>query len=111
MNRMMANQGANAQGPIGMQGGMGMNEHLIAADLLMSAKAGVRNYAYAVTETDTPEVRRILEQHLTQAIRFHDRVSDYMEAKGYYHPHSIPDQIRADLQTAQQVMQFGPMLQ
>ncbi|WP_218197411.1 spore coat protein, partial [Pseudomonas sp. 2995-1] len=82
-----------------------MTEQAIATDLLLSAKTGVRNCAYAITECATPEVRQSLNQQLQQAITFHDRVSQYMINKGYYDPYDLNHQVQMDQQTAQQSIQ------
>ncbi|OIJ15238.1 spore coat protein [Anaerobacillus arseniciselenatis] len=79
-----------------------LTDQVIATDLLMSAKTGVRNCALAITETATPEVRNTLREQLNQAIDFHSQVASYMVAKGYYHPENIQEQINVDVQAAEQ---------
>ncbi len=39
------------------------------------------------------------------AIAFHEQISQYMINKGYYHPTNVQEQLRVDMQTAQQVLQ------
>lgn len=79
----------------------GMTEQVIATDLLISAKSGVRNYAFALTEVATPEVRTALREQLRAAIKTHEAVSNFMIDKGYYHPHSLAEQLQVDLTAAQ----------
>ena len=79
-------------------------DQIIATELLMGAKAAVRNYAYALTETASSEVKNVLKKHLNSAIEFHDGVSNYMMNKGYYVPHDVNRQIQMDIQNAQAVI-------
>lgn len=78
----------------------GMNtltDQVIANDLLITAKSGVRNYAMAVTETVTPEIKAVLTRHLEEAIDFHEQITKYMQEMGWYHPYDINEQIKLDL--------------
>lgn len=83
-----------------MMGMKGMTDQVIATDFLISTKSGVINTALALTESATPELRAKLENQLFQAIDTHEQISDYMIAKGYYHPLSLKDQLQIDVQTA-----------
>lgn len=47
----------------------------IATDLLVSAKAGVRNLATAITETATPSLKKLLRRELDIAIDTHDKIA------------------------------------
>jgi similar to spore coat protein len=84
-----------------MAGMSGMTDQVIATDFLISAKSGVRNYAAAVTETATPELKAALREQLTDAIATHEAISAYMISKGYYHPHNLSEQLQVDLTAAQ----------
>jgi similar to spore coat protein len=85
--------------------GMGdMTEQVIATDLLISAKAGVRNYAMAISETATPEVREVLRRHLDIAIGMHEKISNYMMKKGYYNANNPQEQIMIDMKAADVVL-------
>ena len=75
----------------------GMTDQVIATDFLISAKAGVRNYAVAITETGTPELKEALRAQLNDAIATHERITNYMMAKGFYHPHNLKEQLEVDL--------------
>jgi similar to spore coat protein len=82
--------------------GMGdITDQVIASDLLISAKSGVRNYAFAITETATPEVREILHQQFNEAIELPEKISAYMMEKGFYHPHNMQEQLQVDSKAAQ----------
>lgn len=76
-----------------------ITDQVIATDLLISAKSGVRNYAFAITEAATPEVRAVLNKQLHEAIDLHGKISDYMVANGYYYPDNVNAQLNVDLQT------------
>ncbi|SFB51291.1 similar to spore coat protein [Cohnella sp. OV330] len=75
-----------------------LSDQVIAMDMLTSAKSGVRNYAMAVTECATPEVKAVLAKQLEEAIDLHHSIADYMAERGFYHPHDLNQQIRLDLQ-------------
>jgi similar to spore coat protein len=75
----------------------GMTDQVIATDFLISAKAGVKNYAVAITETRTPELKAALREQLNDAIATHEAITNYMIAKGYYHPHDLNEQLQVDL--------------
>ncbi|WP_409303990.1 spore coat protein [Peribacillus sp. SCS-155] len=80
--------------------GMGdITDQVIASDLLISAKSGIKNYAFALTEAATPEVREALHQQLNDAIDLHGNISDYMINSGYYHPRNVNEQLAVDAQT------------
>lgn len=75
----------------------GMTDQVIATDFLVSAKAGIRNIAFAITESATPTVREELRKQLRHAIETHEKISNYMIAKGMYHPYNIKEQLGTDL--------------
>ncbi|OCA85146.1 spore coat protein [Pseudobacillus wudalianchiensis] len=79
----------------------GMTDQVIATDFLISAKAGVRNLAVALTETATPELRSVLREQLRTAIETHKNISHYMIDKGYYHPGALNEQLQVDFEAAQ----------
>jgi similar to spore coat protein len=80
-----------------MMGMGGMTDQVIATDFLISAKAGIRNYSVAITETATPELRTALREQLRAAIATHERITNYMVSRGFYHPHSLQEQLQVDL--------------
>ncbi|WP_068791780.1 spore coat protein [Brevibacillus laterosporus] len=65
-----------------------MTDQVIASDLLLAAKTAVRNYAVALTEVATPDVRTILHKQLD-------------DAKGYYHAYNVNEQIQMDMKTTE----------
>ncbi|BAB04462.1 spore coat protein [Halalkalibacterium halodurans] len=81
--------------------GMGpMTDQVVATDMLIAAKAGIKNIATAISESATPEVRAALQQQLDQQIRFHGQMTEYMMKNGYYHPYNMEEQVRVDLAAA-----------
>jgi similar to spore coat protein len=76
-----------------------LTDQVIAMDLFVTAKSGVRNYAMAVTEAVTPEVRETLARHLEEAIETHERMTAYMMDRGWYHPWDRNEQLQVDLKT------------
>ena len=81
-----------------------MTEQIIASDFLIAAKAGVRNYAVALSETTTPEVREVLRRHLDIAISMHEKITMFMIKKGYYHVEDPQEQLRIDIKNADTVL-------
>lgn len=69
----------------------------IAMEFLISAKSGVRNYAFALSETATPEVRSILQAQLENAINMHEAIYKLMIDKGWFHPQDLEKQFHIDL--------------
>jgi similar to spore coat protein len=80
-----------------MMGMGGLTDQVIASDFLIAAKASVRNYAVAITETATPELKAALREQLNSAIQTLEKITNYMIAKGFYHPHDLNDQLELDL--------------
>lgn len=85
----------------------GMTDQVIATDFLISAKAGVRNYAVAITETGTPELKAALRTQLNDAIATHEKITNYMIAKGYYHPHNLKEQLEVDLTVSETALNLA----
>lgn len=83
-----------------MAGMGGMSDQVIATDFLIATKTGIKNYALALTETYTPELRRALQDQLNTAIEAHEKATNYMVSKGYYHPMHVEDQLHVDLKAA-----------
>ncbi|MBU2658315.1 spore coat protein [Bacillus cabrialesii] len=87
----------------------GMNvltDQIIAMDLLIAAKNGVRNYAMAATEAGTPEVKETLIRHLEEALDMHEQISSYMMEKGWYHPWNTDEQVKLNLQNIETAIQL-----
>jgi spore coat protein F len=75
-----------------------------AGDLLGFAKTSVRNYAIAITETATPEVRNTLVNQLLKAIKCHANVYSYMYSRGYYPSYDLEQLLMNDVKNAQKAI-------
>jgi similar to spore coat protein len=85
--------------------GMGnMTEQVIATDLLLGSKSAIQNYAVALTETVTPEVKETLRRHLDIAIDNQEKITNYMVSKGYYHVYNPHEQAKIDMTASDKVM-------
>ncbi|WP_112181970.1 MULTISPECIES: spore coat protein [Paraliobacillus] len=73
-----------------------LTDQVIATDILMAAKAEIKSYALAITETATPGVRNTLTMQLDEVITFHEQISTYMINNGFYHPHDTEKQLEID---------------
>ncbi|RSD26064.1 spore coat protein [Mesobacillus subterraneus] len=84
----------------------GLTEQAIASDFLISSKSAVRNLAFAITETATPELKSALRKQLRNAVDTHAKITDFMTANGYYHPNHLGEQINVRLQDAHTVLKL-----
>lgn len=78
-----------------------MSDQVITTDFLMSVKSGIRNLAFAITETATPELKAALREQLRSSLDVHANVTDYMIDKGYYHPYDLNEQLQVDLKASE----------
>ena len=75
--------------------------------LLGFAKTSVRNYAIAITETATPQLREILQSQLNKAIQLHGKVFYYMYQRGYYPSYNLSQLLANDVKNAQNALSMG----
>ncbi|HZG72825.1 MAG TPA: spore coat protein [Chondromyces sp.] len=75
-----------------------------AGSLLGLAKTTVRNYAIAITETATPELKKVLVNQLNQAIKLHTMVFDYMYKNGYYPSYDLKKLAQNDVRMANKAL-------
>lgn len=88
--------------------GMGaMTDKGIATDFLVSTKAGIRNLAFAITETATPELRAGLREELRNAVNTHEKITNFMVKNGIYHPHNLTEQLQVDLQISETALKLA----
>lgn len=85
----------------------GMTDQVIATDFLIATKTGVRNLTFALTESVTPEAREILREQLAYTIDAHEKISQYMMEKGYYHPSNLEDQLKVELKTSKAALKLA----
>lgn len=87
-----------------MTGMNAMTDQVIASDLLISAKSGIKNYAAALSEAATPEVRSVLCDQLSKAVNLHEQIFNYMKENGYYNAYNPDQQIQQDIQNAEKAI-------
>jgi similar to spore coat protein len=92
-----------------MAGMADMTEQVIASDFLMASKSAIKNYAAALTETTTIEVKNALHKQLEDAINSHERISTFMMNKGYYNAYDPQAQMSMDREASDTVMKINPM--
>lgn len=83
--------------PINSEGMPKLADAAFAMDFLLTAKTGVRNCAFAIAETATPEARAVLRRQLTESLALHEEISQLMIAKGWLHPYQLSDQFKLDM--------------
>ncbi|TYS08975.1 spore coat protein [Bacillus subtilis] len=75
-----------------------------SGDLLVLAKTSVRNYAIAITETATPQLRNVLVKQLNAAIKWHAQVFQYMYQRGYYPAYNLSELLKNDVRNAHKAL-------
>ena len=91
---MVGNMNALIEKLIGMDK---MSDQVIAMDFLVSAKCGVQNYAVAITETMSTELRNTLIRQLNVMLNTQEAIADYMMSKGYYNAYDLQKQYQVDM--------------
>lgn len=81
-----------------------MTDQGIATDLLMACKSGLKNYAAAISESATPEVRSTLNAQFGKAVGLHERVFNYMSNNGFYNAYDPAQQLQMDIQNADKAL-------
>jgi spore coat protein CotF len=81
----------------------------LAMELLMAAKNGVRNLAFAISETASPRLRALLRQQLAEALAMHTEVATLMMQKRWFHPYQLDEQYRLDTSSADLVGKIAEM--
>lgn len=74
-----------------------LSDQVIATDFLLSSKSGIQEYAVAITETTSPELRVTLINQLNDMINTHEVISDYMMSMGYYNAYNMEEQYKEDM--------------
>lgn len=95
--------------PINSVGMAEQTDSALALDLLLTAKETVRNYAIALTEATSPELRKTLRRQMEAAIDYHGEVSDLMMEKKWFYPYTLSEQQLLDLQAAQTAIDIANM--
>ncbi|MBE5101559.1 spore coat protein [Priestia aryabhattai] len=84
-----------------------LDDLAIATDLLLSTKNSVRTYAVALTETATPEVRKVLKKQLDEAIELHEKIAQYMIDNEMYHAYDVEEQVNHDIKKADKSLELA----
>ncbi|WP_202127691.1 spore coat protein [Clostridium sp. C8-1-8] len=84
-------------------------DETMALAFLLNAKNGVRNYAVALTEAATPEVRAKLTKQLNDAINIHEEITTMMIRKGWFHPVDLEKQFQMDQESSRTAVQIASL--
>lgn len=79
----------------------------MALGFLLNSKNGVRNLSIALSESASPEVRKMLRDQLNKAIDTHGEISDMMIAKGWFHPIDLEKQFNMDIESSTTMSQIS----
>jgi spore coat protein F len=91
---------------VSMKEGKTDSTSFYAGNLLGLAKTSVRNYAIAMTETNSPALREVLAKQLNKAVQLHGKVYDYMYQKGYYLSYDLNQLLATDYRNATTAIQM-----
>lgn len=80
-----------------------------AMDFLARAKLGVRTSAAALTETVSPEARKLLKKQLFDGIALHQEISELMIRKRWFHPYELREQYKLDQLSANNTLDIARM--
>lgn len=95
--------------PINAEGMPQLADASFAMDFLLRAKNGVRNCAFAIAETASPDVRAVLTRQLAEALALHRELSQLMLEKGWLRVYDLNDQFQLDLVSADTVVKVSEM--
>lgn len=77
-----------------------------SGELLTFSKAAVKNYAGAITETATPELREVFVRQMQGVIEIHTMVFDYMYKKGFYPAYDLEKLLKGDVKNANKALKM-----
>ncbi|WP_216830645.1 spore coat protein [Alkalihalobacterium elongatum] len=80
-------------------------DHTIATDMLFETKAAIKDFATAITESSTPEIRSFLVQELRTAITQHEQIYGFLQDRGIYDAYNVPQQLQKDVQYASRALE------
>ena len=69
-------------------------------------RTGIKNYAAALSETASPQVRMVLKRQLDDAVDLHEKITNYMLDKGYYYAYDPQSQMKADMKATDKVLEL-----
>lgn len=77
-----------------------------AGNLLGFTKTAVRNYAIAITETATHQLREVFVTQLNRYIRLHYKVFQFMYCRGYYPAYDLSKLLHGDIMNAKKALEY-----
>ena len=77
-----------------------------SAQLLGFTKTAVRNYAIAITETATPQLKETFQKHLLSAIGLHTNVFSFMYERGFYPAYDLKQLLAGDVKNAKMALEL-----
>jgi spore coat protein CotF len=81
----------------------------MALMLLLNSKNGVRNTAIALSETASPQVRKVLRNQLNKGIDLHGEIASLMISKGWFHPVDLKKQFNMDIESSTTLSQIAAL--
>lgn len=79
-------------------------DHAVATDLLFETKASIKDFAVAISESTTTEVRHLLTKELRNAIQFHEKIYGFLQDRGIYDAYNVPAQLKKDIEYANRAL-------
>ncbi|MTT32393.1 spore coat protein [Terrilactibacillus sp. BCM23-1] len=76
------------------------SDHVIATDMLYESKAAIKDFASAITESTSAEIRSFLKQEIRNAILQHELIYGFLQDKGIYDAYNVPQQLQRDIDYA-----------
>ncbi|PYI55690.1 spore coat protein [Paenibacillus flagellatus] len=95
--------------PINAEGMPHRADATFAMEFLLAAKSGVRNCAFALTETVSPEAREVVRRQLREALRLHEDISRLMTERGWLRAYDVGEQLELDLNAADTTLKIAEM--
>lgn len=95
--------------PRNAEGMPNLADSAFAMDFLLSVKNGIRNYGFALTETASPELRKVLTKQMEAAMDLHGEIADLMIEKGWLNPNDFKTQYEVDLKAAETAVQIAEL--
>jgi spore coat protein CotF len=95
--------------PRNAEGMPNLADSAFAMDFLLTVKNGIRNYGFAITETASPELRRVLARQMESAIDLHGEIAELMIKKSWLNPSDFETQYKVDLKAAETAVQIAQM--
>ncbi|WP_018924587.1 spore coat protein [Salsuginibacillus kocurii] len=81
----------------------------LGVEFLIRTKESVRNTAIALTECTSRDARILLRKQLQQSLMLHDKVTQLLIEKKWFHPYDLPEQYKLDQKAADQTKDIAQM--